>query len=656
MSRDFQKTHEEFSINEFRARVLTSINKLNKRETFHVASIELLNLIEQLSDSDDSLAVFMNCLLEVNETQTSSYKREIMKIVAATSKFHTNLLQVYLVKIVSTICKNLKDRDSTVHLACSECLGIISSHVLPTEKDCMELYFKPLFQVLSEQSKQTATAAAMCIASVIRNSPFERIGPYSMRIITRVQKHVHQPSCVARAGLYTVLAALVENTREHCIQYLPTILSILIDALSNNTTSGSGNNNNTNSYDWNERKSAVDGIEKIGKILQNAISPYREEILQVLEKLKFDKYKPVREAVSIAIETLKPSSSLSSLPSSSVSSPSSTVSPLIVSSSSSSLPSISTPNSKLRTRSASATFSGSSLVHSMHSSSKGSVSSSPLHTFPSSSSSPVSNAVSSPNLVCLSSSSLHSSPTQNSYRSKARTISYGKRSPKQTILSLACGKQASKVVEKEKEQITVAEMKETNSSLSHSKNSKGEQSHPLTSLESVPCERIIQPLAVCLNPEKTSSSSNNHFFVALEEDQNKESSVFDQSLSKMNISNEPLEQLTENIQSQNESISVLQLEKSFTNQYLAVAKQCKEMLSMIEKLSYETKNQFRVIDKRLRSLENGLSQLQRSAVNDSINSVAATDTEWPEKQMELESKDNGENQLSYPANNTLEFG
>jgi len=194
-------------------------------------------------------------------------------------------------------------------------------------------------------------------------------------------------------------------------------------------------------------------------------------------------------------------------------------------------------------------------------------------------------------------------------------------------LSLACGKQASKVVEKEKEQITVAEMKETNSSLSHSKNSEGEQSHPLTSLESVSCERIIQPLAVCLNPEKNSSSSNSDFFVALEEDQNKESSVFDQSLSKMNISSEPLEQLTENIQSQNESISVLQLEKSFTNQYLAVAKQCKEMLSMIEKLSYETKNQFRVIDKRLRSLENGLSQLQRSAVNDSINSVASTDTE-----------------------------
>jgi len=194
-------------------------------------------------------------------------------------------------------------------------------------------------------------------------------------------------------------------------------------------------------------------------------------------------------------------------------------------------------------------------------------------------------------------------------------------------LSLACGKQASKVVEKDKEQINVAEMEETNSSLSHSKNSEGEQSHPLTSLESVSCERIIQPLAVCLNPEKNSSSSNSDFFVALEEDQNKESSVFDQSLSKMNISNEPLEQLTENIQSQNESVSVLKLEKSFTNQYLAIAKQCKEMLSMIETLSYETKNQFRVIDERLRSLENGLSQLQRSAVNDSINSVASTDTE-----------------------------
>ncbi len=53
--------------------------------------------------------------------------------------------------------------------------------------------------------------------------------------------------------------------------------------------------------DWTVRKMAIDVIYTMAAILKETISPYKGEILEVLNTARTDKIKPVREATLEAI-------------------------------------------------------------------------------------------------------------------------------------------------------------------------------------------------------------------------------------------------------------------------------------------------------------------------------------------------------------------
>eukprot|EP01117_Protostelium_nocturnum_P011299 TRINITY_DN409_c1_g1_i3.p1 TRINITY_DN409_c1_g1~~TRINITY_DN409_c1_g1_i3.p1 ORF type:complete len:108 (+),score=35.12 TRINITY_DN409_c1_g1_i3:174-497(+) len=76
-----REEREELTVTEFRARVLSSVNKLNKRETSQQGTNELLFILDQLNPNEDSLSIFMNCLLDTNEAQTSAFRKEILKLI-----------------------------------------------------------------------------------------------------------------------------------------------------------------------------------------------------------------------------------------------------------------------------------------------------------------------------------------------------------------------------------------------------------------------------------------------------------------------------------------------------------------------------------------------------------------------------------------------
>lgn len=53
--------------------------------------------------------------------------------------------------------------------------------------------------------------------------------------------------------------------------------------------------------DWTIRKMAIDVIYTMAAILKGVLSPYKKDILEVLNHCKTDKMKPVREATTEAI-------------------------------------------------------------------------------------------------------------------------------------------------------------------------------------------------------------------------------------------------------------------------------------------------------------------------------------------------------------------
>lgn len=57
--------------------------------------------------------------------------------------------------------------------------------------------------------------------------------------------------------------------------------------------------------DWQVRKIAIDVIYMMATILKEALSPFKEEVLDCLNQSRSDKNKPVREATLEAIQALK---------------------------------------------------------------------------------------------------------------------------------------------------------------------------------------------------------------------------------------------------------------------------------------------------------------------------------------------------------------
>ena len=57
--------------------------------------------------------------------------------------------------------------------------------------------------------------------------------------------------------------------------------------------------------DWSTRKMAIDVVYSMAAILKETLGPYKSEILEVLNQLRLDKIKPVREAAIEAITAAK---------------------------------------------------------------------------------------------------------------------------------------------------------------------------------------------------------------------------------------------------------------------------------------------------------------------------------------------------------------
>jgi hypothetical protein len=115
----------------------------------------------------------------------------------------------------------------------------------------------------------------MCVTAILKNTSEQEVASHTTRLISRFQKYLTQPSCLARAALLNCVTTLVEVGRLDAIPYVPTVIGLLFDGF--------------NSTEWDVRKASADGFHRIGIALKDAISPYKNEILDVLEKFKFDK-------------------------------------------------------------------------------------------------------------------------------------------------------------------------------------------------------------------------------------------------------------------------------------------------------------------------------------------------------------------------------
>ncbi|KAL0727653.1 hypothetical protein Bca4012_023746 [Brassica carinata] len=241
---------------ELKKKVVTALNKLADRDTHQRGVDELENTVEHLAP--DKISCFLSCILDTDSEQKSAVRKECIRLMATLARFHQGLVAPYLAKMVSSVVKRLKDQDSVVRDACIDTMGVLASKMSCYEDQSYGVFVslvKPLFEAIGDQNKYVQSGAALCLARVIDSSP------------------------EAPAGGATTKSVLISA------------MSSFQDALKNK--------------DWTTRKAASVALMEIAATGEKFLGPLKASCISSLESCRFDKVKPVRDSIVLALQYWK---------------------------------------------------------------------------------------------------------------------------------------------------------------------------------------------------------------------------------------------------------------------------------------------------------------------------------------------------------------
>eukprot|EP00002_Diphylleia_rotans_P000205 TRINITY_DN100_c0_g4_i1.p1 TRINITY_DN100_c0_g4~~TRINITY_DN100_c0_g4_i1.p1 ORF type:complete len:610 (-),score=111.95 TRINITY_DN100_c0_g4_i1:1079-2908(-) len=289
---------------------LSALTKLNDRDTLKTALDELNRIVEDLDS--DGLPIFLSCLYDcTDDSHKPNVRREVIKTFSTVIKVHPNLVGPSLSKLFARTVKQLKDQDSSLRDAAAETIGCIVSNMQgnastgPDEEEentssassttqslGLQSIYRQLFALFNEQNKHQQSGAASAIRKAIQNSE-TRVYVDLPMLSPKLVKLISQTSCQARPQVLMAAAALIDTAGEQIVPYLNSLVGSFVECLG--------------SDEWALRKAAVEGLGTCALRLPSQIQEYHSVILSALDGVRFDKIKPVRDAVSETIQIYRSS-------------------------------------------------------------------------------------------------------------------------------------------------------------------------------------------------------------------------------------------------------------------------------------------------------------------------------------------------------------
>ncbi|CAN1761949.1 TORTIFOLIA1-like protein 2 [Linum perenne] len=276
---------------ELKQKVVLALNKLVDRDTCHIGADELEKVAESLTP--DGITPFLSCILETDKEQKSSVRKECVRLIGMMVSFHGSFVAPHLSKMVASIIKRLKDPDSGVRDACVETMAIMAS-TISTHGDESDGNFvvlvKPLFEALGEQNKHVQSGSALCLAKVIDNT---QDPPTSIlqRMLTRITKLLKNPHFMAKPAVIELARSIIQDGGAPSQNILAAAMTSIQDALKNS--------------DWTTRKAASVALGELAAAGGSCLGSFRASCIRSLESCRFDKVKPVRDAINHAIQYWK---------------------------------------------------------------------------------------------------------------------------------------------------------------------------------------------------------------------------------------------------------------------------------------------------------------------------------------------------------------
>mmetsp|Transcript_46972 Transcript_46972/g.102183 ORF Transcript_46972/g.102183 Transcript_46972/m.102183 type:complete len:1158 (-) Transcript_46972:166-3639(-) len=284
---------------ELKTKLEFALSRLNDQDTQRTGVEEIREFLQNLYP--DWFPVVIGCIAEAGGNLKPAGRCESVKLLGLLAELHGDAVLPLLPRILQVVVMRLQDADLHLREACAETVFRLA-RALVVDVECSQAFatlLKPLFGALGEHSKWVQIGAAACICSVIQGSPSEVIGENLGRLCSRLVQHLSLPLAMARPQLLSAcIYAMQAVEGSDFDEALPALMPCLETCLSAPT-------------DWQTRKQAIEVLQAIGENPELGQSlelpppsselpwptPLQRRIAQMLEVLKTDKVRAVREAV-----------------------------------------------------------------------------------------------------------------------------------------------------------------------------------------------------------------------------------------------------------------------------------------------------------------------------------------------------------------------
>ncbi|KAK7314323.1 hypothetical protein VNO77_32842 [Canavalia gladiata] len=274
---------------ELKHRIVGALNKVGDRDTQQIGMDELERMAHGLRG--EGIWAFVSCILDTDSEQKTAIRKECIRLMGTLASFYeAGLILPHLPKMVVSIVKRLRDPDSVVRDVCVHTVALLASKLVNNNNDkdkAFLLLARPIFEALGEQNKHVQSGSALCLARIIDNTLHP---PLSLlhKMLTRTLKMLKNPHFMAKPALLELTRSIIQVGGAPTQNILSAAIGSIQEALKDT--------------DWTTRKAASLALGDIGLSGASFLACFRASCIQSLESCRFDKVKPVRDAVLQALK------------------------------------------------------------------------------------------------------------------------------------------------------------------------------------------------------------------------------------------------------------------------------------------------------------------------------------------------------------------
>lgn len=290
------KNRREFSGADLNGSLQMALGKLGALDTQQKGMEEIKDYLRTYKHSEDKISHFISSLNPNNEHMLSlNHKKEFIKLYGIMAEVLESECVPYLGKIFAALLKKLKEANPSLHETISQSYGSIVHNTLHTLPDlpssCNQMtnVLKPLFEGLSSSNRHLQTGAGLCVTKIIQHSPLEclryMLDKLSLRLVQLLSLSKAQSQIIE--AIISLILSVEQDFAPYAGRAVPEILNCI------------------NNEDFNCRKQMMDALYTLGAVVPSAVAPFARDIMNVLNRARTDKVKPVRDAAGEAINLYK---------------------------------------------------------------------------------------------------------------------------------------------------------------------------------------------------------------------------------------------------------------------------------------------------------------------------------------------------------------